>query len=290
MKKKILFLILLLVFGVIFIFWNDLTAFYSRASLKLPQIEKGLIGLATEKAGESINLPEPLRSDKEVREGLLTRAGVIKWTNVQREKYGLPLLKENKILDAMADKKVQDMFEKQYFAHKSPSGVGVDNLAEKFGYKFIAIGENLALGNFENDEILVQDWMNSPGHRANILNSRYQEIGIGVAKAVFEGKTAWLAVQHFGLPLAACPTTNEALKSEIESNQAQINLLQESLNRLENEIKTMRPKGGAEYNQKIEEYNNLVLKYDALVGQTKQIINQYNNQVELFNKCASGAD
>ncbi len=304
MKKKLLFLIILLILGSIFVFWNDLLGYYSRISLALPKIEKGLTELVIEKAREKIALPEPLRScsfqnssnseiktcEKEDEEAFLTRSEVIKWTNTQREKYGLPPLKENNLLDSMADEKVQDMFEKQYFAHESPLGFGVDDLAENFGYQYIAIGENLALGNFENDEVLLQGWMDSHGHRENILNPRYQEIGVWVAKGVFAGKTTWLAVQHFGLPLSACPVTNEALKLKIENNQAQIEILKNALNQMENEIKTIRSRRGFGYEQKINEYNNLVSEYNELLAQTKLLIEQYNTEVKLFNDCVSGEE
>ena len=134
----------------------------------------------------------------------------------------MPALLENTKLDQSAELKAQDMLKNQYFAHTSPSGMAVGNLAEKVGYEFIAIGENLALGNFENDEALVQAWMDSPGHRANILNSRYQEIGVAVLKGVFEGRTTWLAVQHFGLPLSVCPSPQEGVKLTIDANQNKI--------------------------------------------------------------------
>jgi len=149
MRNKTLFLIILIIFGIVLVFWNNFLGFYSKLFTKLPQIEKGLTELVIEETGKRVSIPSPLRFEKEAPETFLTRTGVIKWTNIQREKYGLL----------------------PYFAYNSPSGVGVDDLAGNFGYKFIAIGENLALGNFENDEVLLQGWMNSPGHRENILNT-----------------------------------------------------------------------------------------------------------------------
>ena len=219
----------------------------------------------------------------------MTKAGVIAFTNSQREKNGLPSLKENTKLDESAELKAQDMLKNQYFAHDSPSGVTVGNLADGAGYQFIAIGENLALGNFENDEVLVENWMDSPGHRANILNNRYQEIGVMVLKGTFEGKSTWLAVQHFGLPLSVCPSPDETIKLTIEASQNKIDDIFKELEALQAEIKNMRPSRSSSYQEKINEYNEIVVQYNLLVEQTKTVINQYNSQVKLFNECIAGA-
>lgn len=288
MKKKIVFLIISLILVGVFVFRNELTVFYLRLSLKLPQIEEELTNLVEEQVGVKISLPPPLRSalSREEKEVFLTREGIISQTNMQREKFGLPPLKENKTLDAMAQTKVKDMFENHYFAHESPSGVEVDGLARDFGYKFIALGENLALGNFENDPVLIQGWMDSPGHRANILNEGYDEIGVGAAKGVFEGRTTWLAVQHFGLPLSACPEPSAALKLKIAGNQEQLAIFEKTLNQLENALK-ITPRRGPDYIQKIKDYNEFVSKYNDFLEETKGLIAQYNGLVQIFNDCAN---
>lgn len=285
MKKiSILFLILIVSFLTIFLLFNDLRSIYSHFSLKLPQ---GVTEFISKEAERIIIVPPPLRSDSENPQSSLTQAGVIKWTNERRKEYGLAPLIENLELNAMANAKVDDMFLKQYFAHVSPQGEGVENLAEDFKYDFIVIGENLALGSYKNDKDLIQAWMDSPGHRENILNAKYQEIGVAVKKGVFEGRTTWLAVQHFGLPLDACPSPDEKLKLQIDINQDKIDNLQKSLTNLQNEISAMRPKRGSLYVQKIEEYNNLVSEYNNLVEETKTLINQYNSDVNLFNECVT---
>jgi uncharacterized protein YkwD len=287
MKKfLIIFLILLIISGLIFFFRNDLLNFYQKIFPQLTDIQKGLSDLVKE-AQRQISTPEPLRAEKESEKAFLTKEGVIEWTNVQREKYGLPPLKESAELDASAAIKIEDMFQKQYFAHVSPAGEGVGELAEYAGYEFIAVGENLALGNFENDETLVQAWMDSPGHRENILSKKYQEIGVAVLKCNFEDKITWLAVQHFGLPASACPQPEESLKTKIESNQSQIEELKTTLEEMKKEIEVMKPKRGEAYNQKVEQYNTLVSQYNNLINETEQLINQYNSQVQLFNDCAT---
>lgn len=289
MRKIGILILILVIIGVgLFFFRDDISDFYSELSLKLPQIEEGVTGFFVEEAERQISLPPPLKTEEENPEAFLTQAGVIRWTNFQREKYGLPPLRENFRLNVSAEAKAQDMFENQYFSHYSPSGSGVGDLVENVGYEFIAIGENLALGDFENDEALLQAWMDSPGHRANILNPIYKEIGVAVREDTFEGQSTWLAVQHFGMPLSACPQPDENLALEIEINQSEIRQLQNTLDSLQREIRSIRPKRGEVYQQKVEEYNNLVEEYNILVDETKALISEYNSQVRLLNECASG--
>ncbi len=291
---KLPLIIFVIVLAGIFLFWSDLADFYFQLENRLTDSFTPLEGISypltgfIEKIEKQIATPEPLRAAKEAPESFLIKAGVIEWTNVQREKYGLPKLKENAKLNLSAELKVQDMFLQQYFAHDSPSGATVGNLADGAGYEFIAIGENLALGNFENNEVLVQAWMDSPGHRANILNNRYQEIGVMVLKGTFEGKSTWLAVQHFGLPLSVCPSPDETIKITITADQNKIDEIFKELETLQTEIRVMRPKRGSVYQEKINQYNELVAEYNLLIEQAKLIINEYNRQVRLFNECLTG--
>ena len=286
MKKIIILIVIVFVIFSLYFFWNYFSGFYSDFLINLPKIEKEVSNLITE-TGKKISTPPPLRIEKENESSYLTKAGVIKWTNSQRAKYGLPALKENFSLDESAEDKVQDMFQSQYFAHESPEGLSVSDLAENVGYEFIAIGENLALGNFQNDEALVQAWMDSPGHRENILNKNYQEIGVSVIQGKFEGKTTWLAVQHFGLSSSVCSEPDEQIKLKIQQLENQIKSLENILNNLKEEIEKTRIKRGIGYSQKIEEYNNLVAQYNQLISEVQILINQYNFEVKSFNDCVS---
>ena len=287
MKKLQIFFIILIVLGSIFFFWNNLLDIYYQFSLNLPKI-KNIGEFLPSEIEKRISTPFPLRIEEEEPDAYLSRSGVIYWTNIQREKYGLLPLKENVQLNTAAEIKTEDMFENQYFAHTSLSGDGVADLTEGVGYEFIIIGENLAFGNFKDDSTLVQAWMESEGHRENILDANYQEIGVAVKKGIFEGKTAWMAVQHFSLPLSACSQPDEALKNEIEEKQNEIIQLQNTLKILEAEIRTMRPRRGILYNQKVEEYNSLVSEYNVFLEEIETLINSYNSQIKLFDECVSG--
>lgn len=106
---------------------------------------------------------------------------VIRLTNIERSKKGLAALKSNWQLSRCARYKSQDMINKSYFAHQSPTYGSPFDMIESFGIKMAAGGENIAMGQRTPQEV-VTAWMNSPGHRGNILSTAYTEIGVGVAK------------------------------------------------------------------------------------------------------------
>ncbi|MCX7950695.1 MAG: SafA/ExsA family spore coat assembly protein [Clostridiales bacterium] len=106
---------------------------------------------------------------------------VVRLVNVERAKAGLPALKENWQLSRIARYKSQDMINKNYFSHYSPTYGSPFDMIESFGIKFSAAGENIAMGQRTPQEVM-NAWMNSPGHRSNILSPSYTEIGVGLAK------------------------------------------------------------------------------------------------------------
>ncbi|MHC6179958.1 CAP domain-containing protein [Clostridium sp. JNZ X4-2] len=106
---------------------------------------------------------------------------VIKLVNVERSKNGLTPLKANAELSKVATAKAQDMIDKNYFSHTSPTYGSPFDMMKKFGISYTAAGENIAYGQKTPAEVM-NAWMNSSGHRANILNSNFTEIGVGVAK------------------------------------------------------------------------------------------------------------
>ena len=235
---------------------------------------------------KEISAPPPLRALIEAPSSMLTEQGVLQWTNIQRTRNGLAPLTGNTRLNGAASSKLQDMFTRQYFEHVSPSGEDAGDLAQHTGYEFLAIGENLALGNYADDQTLVQAWMDSPGHRANILNIRYQEIGVAVGKGIFEGNSTWLAVQIFGLPLSACPQPDEQVKTQVELYEAQASESEERLETMKMDLELGTQRGVA-YNRKVQRYNDLVEEYNALARQIKVLVVQYNAQVTTFNECAT---
>lgn len=126
-----------------------------------------------------------------------TENKVIDLVNVERAKVGLQPLKANWQVSRVARYKSQDMINKGYFSHTSPTYGSPFTMMESFGIKFSAAGENIAMGQTTPDAVMTA-WMNSPGHRSNILNPTYTELGVGLAKDS-AGRCYW--TQMFIKPL-----------------------------------------------------------------------------------------
>ncbi len=212
--------------------------------------------------------PEPLRGPLNQTGRTLTTAGILSETNRHRAAFDLDPLRPNATLDQAAQKKVADMFARQYFAHEAPDGTGPADLVTGVHYEYIRVGENLALGNFTSDADLVQAWMDSLGHRANILHKGFSEIGLAVDEGIFEGTKVWLAVQTFAAPLSSCPSVDPALQKEFDRLKSSLDQLsqdlatqqksltskEETIARLGQEIKSLAETG----NQKIKEGNEQI--------------------------------
>lgn len=106
---------------------------------------------------------------------------VIRLVNVERTNRGLQPLKANWQLSRVARYKSADMAQKGYFSHTSPTYGSPFDMMESFGLKFAAAGENIAYGQ-KTPQAVMTAWMNSAGHRSNILSTSYSEIGVGLAK------------------------------------------------------------------------------------------------------------
>ncbi len=239
--------------------------------------------------GKVVSKPAPLVKNINVTPSdphTITISGVIAETNKQRVAHGLPALLENARLGNAAELKVDDMFQLQYFEHESPTGANVETLAARVGYAYVNIGENLAMGTFDGDADLVDAWMNSPGHRANILNPLYQEIGVSVKKGTYEGRTVWMAVQEFGRSLSACPSPSPELKAGIEQDQKTVDTLKAQLDVMGEELNSMSKQDFDAYNAKVNQYNTLVAQVNDLIASIKTRVAQYNEQVRAFNGCA----
>jgi uncharacterized YkwD family protein len=103
---------------------------------------------------------------------------VLEIVNQERTKAGLNTLSLNSNLSKMALAKAQDMYNNNYFDHQSPTYGSPFDMMKAFGITYNSAGENIAKGQRSAEEVMNQ-WMNSPGHRANILNTSFTEIGIG---------------------------------------------------------------------------------------------------------------
>jgi uncharacterized protein YkwD len=233
---------------------------------------------------------KPLTTNRAGDRANLSPVEVIRLTNAERADLNLDPLVRNTLLDQAATRKLQDMFDRQYFDHISPDGKGPGSLALAVGYSYVVVGENLAMGTFESDTALVDAWMNSPGHRANILNNRYTEIGVAVGHGTYNGERIWIAVQEFGKPSSACPTINAALRVKIEKDKEVVATMQKQITAEKSELAAMQhdtPDESAEYNARVSAYNELVSKYNEEIANLKTEIDTYNQQVKDFNSCAN---
>lgn len=103
---------------------------------------------------------------------------VIELTNRERTQRGLPALTPNWQLSRVARYKAEDLHNNNYFSHYSPVYGSPFDMMNSFNIHFTTAGENIAMGQ-RTPESVVSSWMNSAGHRANILNRGFSEIGVG---------------------------------------------------------------------------------------------------------------
>lgn len=130
----------------------------------------------------------------------ITTQKVYQETNQERLKLNLSPLHYNSLLAESATKKGEDMFKNNYWAHNSPTGTTPWDFFKSEGYEYSIAGENLAKDFYDADSIM-KAWMNSPTHRDNIINSKYQEVGIGVVSGILNGVKTTIVIQHFGTPI-----------------------------------------------------------------------------------------
>ncbi|OQR55569.1 CAP domain-containing protein [Bacillus sp. CDB3] len=107
---------------------------------------------------------------------------VVELTNAERAKQGLSALQIDTELSKVARIKSEDMQKNNYFDHNSPTYGSPFDMMKKFGISYTSAGENIAQGQRTPEEV-VQAWMNSAGHRANILNNGFTHIGVGYVES-----------------------------------------------------------------------------------------------------------
>jgi uncharacterized protein YkwD len=107
--------------------------------------------------------------------------------NAERTRRGLPRLRDNARLETAADRHSKDMVRRGFFAHDTPAGSSPSDRIRAAGYlkgaRGWSVGENIAYGtgSYATPQSIVKGWMNSAGHKRNILHRSFEEIGVGVA-------------------------------------------------------------------------------------------------------------
>ncbi len=202
------------------------------------------------------------------------------------------------------------MLEKQYFAHVSPTGEQAYDIAQKVGYGYRIIAENIAAGLFYTNRKVVDGWMQSPGHRKNILSAQVREMGASVIKGRMNGDDTWVSVQIFGLqslpvPEKSCTPPSRELLREIEAKRAELGSLGERLTALRQELDAERdsieqerktahgdPGRNDDLTAKIRAYNEKTGLYNQSLAEIKargpvldSMADEYNRAARTYRDC-----
>lgn len=118
-------------------------------------------------------------------------------TNDARHTAGLAPLTHNSVLDVAAQARIEDMAQRNYFGHQNPDGRMPWDFISAAGYRYQTAGENLARG-FYDATVLVNAWLGSPTHRANVLNINYRDIGVATQRIMLNGVPSMVVVELYG--------------------------------------------------------------------------------------------
>ena len=117
---------------------------------------------------------------------------VVNLVNSERTAQGLTALQKDSRLAALAQQKAEDMAKNQYFSHTSPTYGSAFDMLKAAGYSYKTAGENIAMGQ-KSAASVMDGWMHSSGHRANILHTSYEKIGVGYAVSA-DGTPYWVQI------------------------------------------------------------------------------------------------
>lgn len=139
-----------------------------------------------------------------VAQASVSSSSIVSLINTERSNAGLSGLSIDTALTRAAEEKAADMISQGYFDHIGPNGKGPAHWLALAGYKYLKAGENLAVNTQTvSERAIVDAWMDSPSHRANIMTGEYSETGVAVARGIYNGEEAVFVVQFFGTPAAA---------------------------------------------------------------------------------------
>jgi uncharacterized protein YkwD len=130
---------------------------------------------------------------------LLTKDAVIKLANSARAQNGLLQLRENGLLNIIAQARAKNMFEKQYFGTASQGGPQLSDIARNMGYQYKTMKEILARGTFFSNKMIVDNWMQNPDTRKSILSPDVEELGTAVLAGRMNEQDTTIAVLIVGL-------------------------------------------------------------------------------------------
>lgn len=146
----------------------------------------------------------------------LSRQRIVERVNQSRQDAKLNLLAYNETLSNAASEKLEDMYANNYFSHVSPQNIDPWHWFDAAGYDYAFAGENLAM-DFSDSDSLMDAWLSSLPHRENILNPRFEDIGIAIGSGTLNGKETILVAQLFGAKnkkIASAPPNRSPIVNE----------------------------------------------------------------------------
>jgi membrane protein CcdC involved in cytochrome C biogenesis len=176
-------------------------------------------------------------------------------TNEEREERNLEKLEINPLLVEAAQLKADDMAEREFFAHVNPDGEQPWVYLKSVGYKYESAGENLAV-NFVDSKDVHDAWMESPTHKANIIQKKFTEIGIATSRGRYKGKEVVFVVQFFGKPKEVTNTTQFAVNDSEKASKVLAS------REFESGSKVLGVQTG-ELGEKISEESNVIKKVET---------------------------
>ncbi len=210
----------------------------------------------------------------------LSKDVLIEKTNAERIAEGVSKVTSNTTLNEIAEEKLADMFTRWYFNHVTPEGTKIGAHAKENGYTYSIIGENLAIGIYGSDQEVIDTWMESGGHRANILNERFSEIGLAVDDGTYKGEYVWMVVQVFADPQETCPEPSDALARRLTAERAYAKRAEEMLHF----YKDVSAHPNAAALQPL--LKSLSTLLSLLVKEINKRATAYAEEIELFETCA----
>lgn len=150
-------------------------------------------------AMDDLLFPENLHNREQDKK--LSGPDIERIVNAVRKNNGLPLLNHDDDLTKSSDYKLANMIKEEYFGHKAPSGKMPWGFITAAGYKYDYVGENLATGNFANENEVVQAWLDSPAHKAILLDKKFCDIGVStdLKDFFYDRINADIVVMHVGV-------------------------------------------------------------------------------------------
>ena len=200
---------------------------------------------------------------------------IIELTNRLRESMNLHRLSESETLNEAANLKVQDMITEQYFAHVSPKNKGIDYWLKGANYDYETAGENLAMG-FSDSADVINAWIKSKTHYANLIDSDFTEIGVAMASGNYKSFETSFVAQMFGMPKNKVQKSNIIVKKVVEKSVETVNVANKEV--LGQKVVSLPIKPVIVYPENESYLKDIVTSFKILAPDAESLTVYLNNQ------------